>query len=161
MRRLLHYLLCIIATILHCGCGNLKYVPVQSQKEIKYVTKDSIIERIDTMFINLPSESHSQALKDTSSHLETSLATSDAMIDSNGILHHSLTNKDARLPLQTKVIERTKEVVRDSIVYQDKIVEVEVVKEVTPRWSYWSLIGNIITALLIGFGIYLKVRFRQ
>lgn len=62
---------------------------------VKYV--ESV--RIDTVSIEipLPIESVMQAVRDTASHIETSLAFSDAWINEDGTLGHSIANKDGVL----------------------------------------------------------------
>lgn len=72
----------------------------------------------DTVYVDMPSEATSQTVMADSSHLETSLAVSDARVGTDGRLHHSLHNKAYRLPfeVQTRVEHR------DSIVYIDKVI---------------------------------------
>ena len=59
---------------------------------------------------------------------------------------------------KTRIVVKTQ--YRDSIQTVEKQVPypVEVVKEKTPTWSWYSLIFNIVGLLLIGFGIYLKIK---
>ena len=99
-----------------CGiCKRVQYVPVETSKDSVVIEK--IVERTDTVEIEVPGEKV-YVIKQDSSHLETAVAISDAKIDSTGMLHHSLTNKDVNL--------------KKEIVYKDKIIEkrVEVEKEV-------------------------------
>lgn len=99
-----------------CGiCQKMQYVPVETKKDSVVIEK--VVERTDTVEIEVPGE-RVYVIKQDSSHLETAVATSDAKIDSTGMLHHSLTNKDVNL--------------KKEIVYKDKIIEkrVEVEKEV-------------------------------
>ena len=99
-----------------CGiCKRVQYVPVETK--IDSIVVEKIVERTDTVEIEVPGESV-YVIKQDSSHLETAVATSDAKIDSTGMLHHTLKNKDTSL--------------KKEIVYKDKIIEkkVEVEKEV-------------------------------
>lgn len=114
MKRLLLFLLMVFMV----SCGTFKrvqYVPVGTKTDSSVIEK--IVERVDSVYIPVPSES-SEVVREDSSHLETSVAISDAKIDSNGVLHHTLKNKDVNL--------------KKEIVYKDKIIEkkVEVEKEV-------------------------------
>lgn len=107
-----------ISMFLVMGCGVFKrvqYVPVETKKDS--VVIENIVERIDTVKVEVPGE-RVYVIKQDSSHLETAVAISDANIDSTGMLHHSLVNKDVNL--------------KKEIVYKDKIIEkrVEVEKEV-------------------------------
>ena len=129
-----------------CGiCKRVQYVPVETSKDSIVIEK--IVERIDTVNIEVPGE-RVYVIKQDSSHLETAVATSDAKIDSTGMLHHSLKNKDVNL--------------KKEIVYKDKIIEkrVEVEKEVpvevkvpvkyVPDYYKWI---NIIFWCMIGTGL--------
>ena len=96
-------------------CHRVQYVPVETKTDSVIIEK--IVERVDSVYFPVPSES-SEVVREDSSHLETSVAISDAKIDSNGVLHHTLKNKNTNL--------------KKEIVYKDKIIEkkVEVEKEV-------------------------------
>ena len=96
-------------------CHRVQYVPVETK--IDSVIVEKIVERVYSVYFPVPSES-SEVVREDSSHLETSVAISDAKIDSNGVLHHTLQNKNTSL--------------KKEIVYKDKIIEkkVEVEKEV-------------------------------
>ena len=87
-------------------------------------------------------------IRQDSSHLETAVATSDAKIDSTGILHHSLENKDVELKKEIvykdKIIEKRVEV-------EKKIpVEVEVPVKYIPDYYKWI---NILFWCMIGTGL--------
>ena len=107
-----------IVTFLMMGCSichRVQYVPVATKTDSVIIEK--IVERVDSVEVPVPGESV-EVVRQDSSHLETSVAISDAKIDSNGVLHHTLKNKDVNL--------------KKEIVYKDKIIEkkVEVEKEV-------------------------------
>lgn len=114
MKRFILFL--VMFMMVGCGiCKRVQYVPVETK--IDSVIVEKIVERTDTVEIEVPGESV-YVIKQDSSHLETAVATSDAKIDSTGMLYHSLKNKDVNL--------------KKEIVYKDKIIEkrVEVEKEV-------------------------------
>lgn len=105
----------VMFLMMGCGICKRQYIPVESKIDSIYIEK--VVERIDTVSIEVPGEKVYVVAVD-SSHLETTVATSDAKIDSTGRLYHNLINKN-------KKIEK-------EIVYKDKIIEkrVEVEKEV-------------------------------
>ena len=112
MKRFILFL--VMFMMVGCGiCNRVQYVPVK----VDSVYIERIVERIDTVRIKIPGE-RVYVIRQDSSHLETAVAVSDAKIDSTGILHHSLENKDVEL--------------KKEIVYKDKIIEkrVEVEKKV-------------------------------
>ena len=143
MKRFILFL--VMFLVMGCGiCKRVQYVPVETSKDSVVIEK--VVERIDTVEIEVPGE-RVYVIKQDSSHLETAVATSDAKIDSTGMLHHSLTNKDVEL--------------KKEIVYKDRIIEkrVEVEKEVpvevkvpvryVPDYYKWI---NIIFWCLVGTG---------
>ena len=122
-----------------------QYIPVESKIDSIYIER--IVERIDTVSIEIPGEKV-YVIRQDSSHLETAVAISDAKIDSTGMLHHSLENKNVNL--------------KKEIVYIDKIIEkrVEVEKEVpvevkvpvkyVPNYYKWI---HILFWCMIGTGL--------
>ncbi len=88
----------------------------------------------DTVRFHLPAERTEQTVRTDSSHLETSVAVSDARINPDGSLSHSLENKngDREIPTQ-RLIEY-----RDSIVYRDREVEVEKIVEIERKLTWWQ-----------------------
>lgn len=143
MRKILLFLLMVI--MVSCGVCRRQYVDVPVKVDSVYIER--VVERIDTVRIKIPGEKI-YVIKQDSSHLETAVAISDAKIDSTGMLHHSLTNKDVEL--------------KKEIVYKDKIIEkrVEVEKKVPvevpvqvkyiPDYYKWI---NIIFWCLVGTGL--------
>ena len=136
----------VMFLVMGCGvCKKVQYVPVETKKDSVVIEK--VVERVDTVEIEVPGEKV-YVIKQDSSHLETAVATSDAKIDSTGMLHHSLENKDVNL--------------KKEIVYKDKIIEkrVEVEKEVpvevkvpvkyVPDYYKWI---NILFWCMVGTGL--------
>ncbi len=76
------------------SCGASSHLP---QAE----TRDSVVFRDSILYIDVPREGYAVETYDDSSHLETSIAESDAVVR-DGKLRHTLTNKPATR-LQTKV----------------------------------------------------------
>ena len=122
---------------------------------MRIVSKDSLIVHTELISVALPLESHSIIAK-KKSHLETSVATSDASIDSLGMLHHTLTNKKDSIKTKIQYVDRI--VYRDSI--QTKEVPVEVEKKVPyiPKFYqftfilFWIFVLFIVAKLLIKLG---------
>lgn len=121
-------------------------------------TRDSVrietivrTERIpDTVLIEVPAERERQTVRDTVSRLETSFAVSDARIEPDGALFHSLENKPQKRPVPTE-----KQIIyRDSVIYRDRtnseIVEVErrlTWWQQTKMRGFWVLLA-VLTVLL-------------
>ena len=132
--------------LMSCGiCKQIQYVPVETKKDS--VITEKVVERVDTVKVEVPGE-RVYVIKQDSSHLETAVAISDAKIDSTGMLHHNLVNKNVNL--------------KKEIVYKDKIIEkrVEVEKEVPVEVevpvkyvpNYYKRIHNLFWCIVgIGF----------
>ena len=135
------------------GCSSPRYIP---SSNIKIVSKDSLIVRTELVGVAIPLESHSIITK-SKSHLETSVAESDAEIDSLGLLHHTLTNKKDSLKSKIQYIDKI--VYRDSIVTKEVPVPVEVKVPYVPKFYkftfilFWIFVLFIVIKLLIKLGL--------
>ncbi len=88
----------------------------------------------DTVRITIPAQSEKVTTLADSSHLENDYAESDARINPDGSLFHSLDTKPQQKPMP---VDRPVEY-RDSIVYRDRKVDVEKVIEVERELSWWE-----------------------
>ena len=123
----------------------------------RVVVRTERIETIDTVYVELPKQSETVAVKDTSSHLENDVAESDASVDALGFLHHSLKTKPRSIPVPSK---NTKER-RDSIVYRDKNVYIEkpvYVEAKLTAWQRFRLDGFWILAAIVAAIAFWKFR---
>ena len=121
--------LMILALLMVCGCSTIKYVPIETDREVKVITET--VYRDTVIFRDLPKESHSQMAVDTS-RVETSLAESTAYIDTaTNMINHNIRNKVDSIRVEYKYIE--KKIYRDSIIIKEVPVEVEIEKTVIPK----------------------------
>ena len=122
---------------------------------MRIVSKDSLIVRTELVSVALPLESHSIITK-SKSHLETSLAESDAEIDSLGLLHHTLVNKKDSIKTKIQYVDRIS--YRDSIEVKEVPVEVPVPVRYIPKFYqftfilFWIFVLFIVVKLLIKLG---------
>ena len=143
----------LIAFLLLTSCGAGRHLPVQTENrdstrvEVREVTR--YIR--DTVFVEIPTQSAENTTRDTSSHLETDYAESDARIDPDGTLHHSLRNKPQKQPVPVDVPQTQK----DSIVYRDRYISetIEVPRELTAwqKWqmrSFWILLSGLVVFVI-------------
>ena len=126
-------------------CHRVQYVPVESKVDSVIIEK--IVERVDSVYFPVPSES-SEVVREDSSHLETSVAISDAKIDSNGVLHHTLKNKDTSL--KKEIVYRDKIIEKKVEVEKEVPVEVEVPVKYVPDYYKWI---HILFWCIVGTGI--------
>ena len=136
------------------GCSSPRYIPASN---IKIVSKDSLIVHTELVSVALPLESHTIVTPTKKSHLETSVATSDAEIDSLGLLHHTLTNK--KDSIKTKIQYVDKIVYRDSIETKEVPVEVPVPVRYIPKFHQFTFILFWIFALFVIVKLLIKLGF--
>ena len=136
------------------GCSTPKYL---ASSNIKIIAKDSLFVQTKLISVALPLESHSIITK-SKSHLETSVATSDAEIDTLGMLHHTLTNKKDSIKTKIQYVDKIS--YRDSIEVKEVPVEVEVKVPYVPKFYqftfilFWIFILIVVIRLLIKLGLF-------
>ena len=134
------------------GCSSPRYI---SSSNTRIVSKDSLVIHTELISVALPLESHSIITK-SKSHLETSVATSDAEIDSLGLLHHTLANKKDSLKREIQYVDKI--VYRDSIITKEVPIEVKVPIRYIPKFYqftfilFWIIVLFIVVKLLIKLG---------
>ncbi|HBO85750.1 MAG TPA: hypothetical protein DEG12_05445 [Alistipes sp.] len=128
-------ILCLIIGLLSacCPCKHLT-TSTGTRDSLHVEIRHRTIWIPDTVRVQLPAERIEQTVRQDSSHLETSAAVSDARINPDGSLSHSLENKtdDREIPTQRPIEYR------DSIVYRDREVEVEKIVEVERKLTWWQ-----------------------
>lgn len=154
MKRFIFVLMMFL--VMGCGiCRKVQYVPIQTSKDS--VVVETLIERVDTVKVDVPGESVFVIRRD-SSRLETAVAVSYAEIDSVGFLHHSLENK--KVSLEKEIVFKDRVIEKKVQVEKEVPVEVEVPVKYVPgyyRWIerlFYGLLGIIVIFIL------LKVHFR-
>ena len=145
---ILLFALCLSA----CGVARPVLESDSTKVEVKVVEK--IVK--DTAWFELPVIVEKVATLDTASVLENKYAKSEAVV-SGGVLHHSLQTKPIREPVSVE----SKETVRDSIVYRDRIQTrtVEVEKKLTGWQQAKMKVGGICFILIILIGLYFIYSF--
>lgn len=132
-------LVCILMSFLLISCGATKNIPPPNpsvKDSLRVITKVETVFIKDTVLVPVPSQEVRNNTNESSSHLETDFAESDASVDSDGILHHTLRNKDVDVPVATETPVHHK----DSIVFRDREEEVPVpypVEVEVPRELSW------------------------
>ena len=145
------FLICLILAFY--GCSTQKYLP---SSNIKIVSKDSLVVHTELISVALPLESHTIVTPTKKSHLETSVAESDASIDTLGMLHHTLVNK--KDSIKTKIQYVDKIVYRDSVEVREVPVEKPVLVRYIPKFYkftfalFWMFMLIVVIRLLIKLG---------
>ena len=134
------------------SCGTVRALPVQDRSRAEVRVERTV--RIDTVFVQLPEVAERVTVLDTVSVLESQYAKSEAVV-SGGRLSHSLELKPAKVP----VAVTAETVVRDSLVWRDRVVE----KEVERQLSSWERVkmgvGGYACVLLVVLLILSVIQF--
>lgn len=114
------------------GCCPCRHLTTGTRDSVRVETNIRTERIIDTAFIEVPVEVLRQTVRDTTSRLETSFAVSEARINTDGSLSHSLENKPQNWPVPFE----KKIVYRDSIVYRDR--KIKNIVEVPRPLTWWQ-----------------------
>ena len=144
----------LLFTLLLTACGVARPVLESDSTKVEVKVVEKIVK--DTAWVELPVIVEKVATLDTASVLENKYAKSEAVV-SGGVLHHSLQTKPVREPVSVE----SKEVVRDSIVYRDRIQTktVEVEKKLTWWQSLKLKAGGVFLILIVIAILYLFLKF--
>ena len=127
------------------GCAAVKELPVESVTDsVSVIIRESVIYKDSLIYVEVPAESHEHSVEDTEvSHLETSLAISEAWV-SKGKLNHTIEHKqNALLPKIVNIPTYIKTEETKSIGKQ------VIVKEVEKELNKWQLIRMTIGSIVM------------
>lgn len=144
----------LVLVFLLSACGVARPVLDRDNTKVEVKTVEKVVR--DTAYIELPVIVERVATLDTASVLENKYAKSEASV-SGGVLTHSLSTKAVREPVEVQ----SREIVRDSVVYRDRIrtVTKTVEKELT-GWQQAKLrVGGFCFFLVILIGLYFILSF--
>ena len=139
----------VVAAAAGCwGCG-VRRIAVRSQRadSVRVVREVEYRERLRDTVVYVPVPEGSRVRRD-SSHLETSIAVSEASIGADGLLRHTLRNKPAKLAAAVQVRDKERTQRRDSAVVRDVRVEVPVKLPLSWWQRFWIATGRIAAGLL-------------
>ena len=151
-----YYYITILPLALCVSCGPARHASVSDSTRVEVREVTRYVK--DTMYLELPVITERIVTRDTASHLENDYAVSEASV-SGGYLSHSLATKPARTPVETEA----REVVRDSIVFRDRLIEVPVeVEKPLSRWQRTLLaLGRTMLAMLCAAALWLGLRIAR
>lgn len=133
----------ILLSLVSCTAKKIVQKEVSGEKvRIEYRE----ILRTDTVTVQLPPE-RMEVIRRDSSRLETSLAISDARIQPDGTIYHTLENKPFSPKIEVRYKDR--ETVRDSIVYRAKEIPYPVEKDLNWWQKLRMKVGGIALIVLI------------
>lgn len=125
------------------GCCPAKIASEYLADSVRVEVRERVVHEIDTIEVAIPYEREVTSTRDTTSHLETTYAISDAMI-SGGVLSHSLVTRP-----QLRKVEIKKPIVRrDSVIIRNSYREVTVEVDKPDTWwgktqkiGFWGMLA--------------------
>ena len=143
MNRFVPLFLLLAAT----SCGSLRRVAEVDSTRVEVRTEVKTIH--DTAWMELPVIVERVATLDTASVLENKYARSEASV-SGGILSHSLETK----PVKQPVAVESREIVRDSIVFRDRVIQEDIyIEKQLNGWQEFRLRLGDVSLILIAIAI--------
>ena len=143
MNRFVPLFLLLAAT----SCGSLRRVAEVDSTRVEVRTEVKTIH--DTAWMELPVIVERVATLDTASVLENKYARSEASV-SGGILSHSLATK----PVKQPVAVESREIVRDSIVFRDRVIQEDIyIEKQLNGWQKFRLRLGDVSLILIAIAI--------
>lgn len=148
-----HVVILLFALLLLGACSTTRKLSSQATNErdsIRIEYRERIVSVPDTVFVEIPAQTAERTTLDSTSHLENDYAESDARINPDGTLFHSLDTKPQMKPVPTeKQIEY-----RDSIVYRDRIktetvTETKYVERSLSWWERTQIYGFWLALIII------------
>lgn len=129
-----------LCAIILASCAILRppvEVNIRDSTVVHYVDSTIVSVKDSVVMVPVPMESSSAVLPaDFRSHVETSIAESDAWVE-DGHLHHDIRNKHReKLPAVVPIVT-TAQVIRDESSH-DGLVNMTVVKEVEKKLTWWQ-----------------------
>ena len=136
----------MLAAVMLLGCCPCRHMQSIQRDTVAVIIRDSVYLH-DTALLCSPPDEAAQARADTSSHLETSLAESDAAII-NGRLIHSIRNRsESIVPINVTIPYKVHSESRESLSERTAIKEVP--RELTWWQVLWIRLGQICAGCLL------------
>lgn len=156
MRKLVVSIIMLSALLLLVGCCPCRHLSSSDTKTGLDSTNTEYRERVifvpDTVFVEIPKQTAERTTADSTSHLENDYALSDARINTDGSLFHTLATKPQAKPVPTE----QQIVYRDSVVYKNRIVtqtKTEVREKAVPWYMKLIFWGSV------GFNIFMLITY--
>lgn len=150
----------IVAVLFCTSCASVKEIPVQTTQTDSVRIEKVVEYRDTTIYVEVPHEVIKEVVPELDTlFMENRVATSTTFLDTTTrTLKGELKSKPTKLPQPVKLPETTEkeETIREIV--KEIPVTVEVEKKHIPNWCWYSLIGNIVVVLFIGFRLYLKFK---
>ena len=161
--QLISYLLAIAIVLSLCvmlgSCRSHKEI-IENNDSIQVVVQTNTIYVPDTVYVKIPAQVAERTTADSISHLENDYAQSDARINPDGTLFHSLETKPQSMPVEFQKPIVTKDSIK--IHYKTRTKTIEVEKKLS-KWEKFKMdtgLAFIVATLVLGIGLVVLLIFR-
>ena len=145
-----------VALLLFSSCHTGKVVVVEARDSVLVEERVREIKVTDTLFVEVPAQSAERTTADSTSHLENDYALSDARINPDGSLYHSLETKPRTDTLTQELSVQAK----DSIIYREKVIpQIVTVEKGLSDWQKIQIRGFWIFLILTSGYIIIRKKF--
>lgn len=151
-------LITLITALAIGGCSTIKYVPVETNTEV-HIKDSTIYNYIDSIRIHEATRYKDLAWLGDTLNIEGQRSRMWAVADTTKEVILGGLEEDP-VEEKTRIIYKDRWKVRDSLVYVEKPVPVEIEKEIKvyPRWMIILSLLGIASTLVLGFQVYLKIK---
>ena len=146
-----------------CHTAKQTAVPTPTVTLNDSVTERMVIKTVAeidtvTVYVEIPAQTVERVVNDTTSHVETDFAESDAWISADGTLGHSIRNKPHKIPAEVLVPTTTTSTVAEAQRIKEVAVRVPEpypVEKTLSRWQqirldlFWYLVAGLLAALAV------------
>lgn len=146
-----------VALLLFSSCRTgRQVVVVEARDSVRVEERVREIKVTDTLFVAVPMQKESTTVRDSTSHLENDYAISDARINPDGSLSHSLETKHRTDTLTQELSVQ----VRDTTIYREKVIpQVVTVEKELNRFTQMRIwLGNVMLVLIAGAAAWTATR---
>ena len=147
------------------GCRSQKIIEREASQDSTYTElRESIVYVPVTTVVEIPAQTAERQTRDSTSHLETAFAQSDASItwrDGVPFLFHSLANKPQRIeqtqavPVKQQRLTRYRFIRKTRYVYKHIEAQLTLYQKAVLNFSPWVILGLVI------YIIYVRARLRR
>ena len=145
-----------IVLLLFSSCRTGKIVVVEGKDSIRIEERVREIKVTDTLFVEVPVQSAERTTADSTSHLENDYAVSDARVNPDGSLSHSLETKHRTDTIPKELYVQ----IWDTTIYREKVIpKVVTVEKGLSDWQKMQIRGFWIFLILTSGYIIIRKKF--
>ena len=145
-----------IVMLLFSSCRTGKVVVVEAKDSVRVEERVREIKVTDTLFVEVPVQSAERTTADSTSHLENDYAVSDARVNPDGSLSHSLETKHRTDTIPKELYVQ----IWDTTIYREKVIpKVVTVEKGLSDWQKMQIRGFWIFLILTSGYIIIRKKF--